>query len=106
MSEPATRSAGEATPDRRFGARTGNGFTFSFDGRAVSAWPGESVAAALLAAGELVLRTDEDGGPRGVVCGIGVCWECRCVVDGRPNTRACMTEARPGMAVGRQRGLE
>ena len=95
-----------AAPDRRFGGRTGDGFAFSFDGRAIRAWPGESVAAALLAAGELVLRTAEDGGARGVVCGIGVCWECRCVVDDRPNTRACMTDARPGMVVRRQWGLE
>jgi hypothetical protein len=27
------------------------------------------------------------------------------VIDGRPNTRACMTEARPDMQVRRQRGL-
>lgn len=91
---------------RRPGGRRGEAFTIAFDGRPIPAWPGESVAAALLAAGERCLRVAEDGGPRGVVCGIGVCWECRCVIDGRPNQRACMTEARPGMNVGRQRGLE
>ncbi len=90
---------------RRFGKRDGKPFTFIFEQRTVEAWPGESVAAALLAADEPHLRTAEDGGARGVLCGIGVCWECRCVIDGRPNTRACMTEARPGMQVRRQQGL-
>ena len=58
----------------------------------------------LLAAGITSLRAAEDGSERGFVCGIGVCWECRLVVDGRANVRACMTEARPGMRVSRQRG--
>lgn len=93
------------TPTRRLGERTDTRFTFRFEGAAVEAWPGESVAAALLAARQLTLRFSEQGDPRGVLCGIGVCWECRCVIDGRPNTRACMTEARPGMEVRRQRGL-
>ena len=80
-------------------------FTFFFNDTVFAAWPGETVAAALLAAGEHWLRTAEDGGHRGVVCGIGVCWECRCVIDGKPNTRACMTEASPEMRVYRQLGL-
>ncbi len=90
---------------RRLGERTGERFTFRFEGHAIEAWPGESVAAALLAAGQLTLRLSEQGDPRGMLCGIGACWECRCVVDGRPNTRACLTEAQPGMEVRRQRGL-
>lgn len=80
-------------------------FMFQFDGREISARPGETVGAALLAADIRFLRRAEDGGPRGLFCGIGVCWECRCVIDGRPNTRACMVEAKPGMAVRRQEGL-
>ncbi|MFQ6022946.1 MAG: (2Fe-2S)-binding protein [Acidiferrobacterales bacterium] len=100
----ARRTTGSTTR-RRFGERAGEPFTFLFDQRPVEAWPGESVAAALLAADEVDLRTGEDGGARGVLCSIGVCWECRCVIDGRPNTRACMTEARPGMQVQRQQGL-
>ncbi len=89
----------------RIGARTGTAFTITFEGRDIPAWPGESVGAALHAADELYLRRDETGGARGLLCGIGVCWECRCTVDGRPNTRACMTEAEPGMVVRRQEGL-
>ena len=93
------------TNDRRLGERNSSGFTFFFEDKPVAAWPGETVAGALLATGERWLRTAEDGGHRGVVCGIGVCWECRCVIDERPNTRACMVEASPGMRVYRQQGL-
>jgi predicted molibdopterin-dependent oxidoreductase YjgC len=81
-------------------------FTFSFEGKPVAAKEGQSVAAALLAAGERCLRIDEAGNPKGAVCGIGACWECRCSIEGVPDTRACMTPARPGMIVRRQRGLD
>lgn len=80
-------------------------FEFSFEGKPVTAREGQSVAAALLEAGERCLRIDEAGNAKGAVCAIGVCWECRCSIDGVPDTRACVTEARPGMIVCRQRGL-
>ena len=92
--------------NRRIRNGSGPVLLFEFEGRSVEALPGESVAAALLANGHYNLRTAEDGGRRGVLCGIGVCWECRCVVDGRPNTRACMVEVTRGMTVRRQRGLD
>jgi hypothetical protein len=81
-------------------------FQFYFEGRPVLAREGQSVAAALIAAGERCLRLDEAGRPKGVVCAIGVCWECRCSIDGKADVRACMTEARPGMKVLRQHGLD
>lgn len=81
-------------------------FRFEFEGKQVTARPGQSVAAALLAAGERCLRIDETGNPKGAVCGIGVCWECRCSIDGVPDIRACMTPAKAGMIVRRQRGLD
>jgi predicted molibdopterin-dependent oxidoreductase YjgC len=79
---------------------------FYFDGKPLAARDGQSVAAALTAAGERCLRIDEAGRPKGVVCGIGVCWECRCRIDGAPDVRACMTRVEPGMRVNRQRGLD
>jgi predicted molibdopterin-dependent oxidoreductase YjgC len=76
-----------------------------FDDKAVPARAGQSVAAALIAAGERCLRIDEAGNAKGVVCAIGTCWECRCTIDGVANTRACMTPVRPGMRVRRQVGV-
>ena len=66
---------------------------------------GQSVAAALLANGIRTLRIDEAGNPKGILCGIGYCFECRCVIDDEPDRRACMVEAKPGMQVRRQQGL-
>ena len=43
----------------------------SFGGRAVAALEGETVAAALTAAGIRTLRTDDRGAPRGVFCAMG-----------------------------------
>jgi D-hydroxyproline dehydrogenase subunit gamma len=76
------------------------------EGRPVTAYLGETVATVLLAEGHLAMRTTVDGSPRGVFCGMGVCFDCLVVVDGQPNTRACMTFVRTGMRIARQDGLE
>lgn len=80
--------------------------TFSFDGNDIAAKPGQSVGAALIAAGHRSWRTTRHGGrPRGVFCGIGVCFDCLIVVNGRPNQRACLVEARDGDVVESQDGV-
>ena len=81
---------------------TCTGLGFRFEGRRIPAVPGQSLAAALAAAGELVLGTGKDGSPRGAFCGMGVCHDCLVVVDGRAGQRACMTAARDGAEVSRQ----
>ncbi|AZC14690.1 MULTISPECIES: (2Fe-2S)-binding protein [unclassified Microbacterium] len=74
------------------------------DGVAVTAYEGESVAAAVMAAETLALRLTEGGAPRGYFCGMGVCFDCTMVVDGVPQTRTCMTWVREGMTVEHQVG--
>lgn len=75
------------------------------DGRPVRAFEGESVAAALLAAGERALRTtSRRGEARGLYCGIGVCFDCAMTIDGQPNVRACQTPVRAEMRVESQAG--
>ena len=82
-------------------------FTFLLDGTPVEAYPGETIAAALIAAGRRCFRhSARRRAPRGLYCGMGVCWECVLVVDDRPNVRACMTPATPGMRVQTQHGLD
>ena len=79
--------------------------TFSFDGKDITAEPGQSVGAALLAAGYRSWRTTLQGGaPRGLFCGIGICFDCLVVVNGRPGQRACLTEVRDGDVVESQEG--
>lgn len=88
------------------GLERGAPVSLTLDGRAVTAYQGESVAGLLLAEGQPAMRTTQAGDPRGVYCGMGVCFDCLVVVDGVPNTRACVTWVREGMVVSRQDGLD
>ena len=77
-----------------------------FDGRLVQAQDGESLLAALLASGVRVLRTmPRTGETRGGYCLVGRCSDCLVIVDGVPNSYACMTEICGGMVVETQHGL-
>jgi predicted molibdopterin-dependent oxidoreductase YjgC len=69
------------------------------DGQPVTAPSGRSIAAALVEHGELRLRRGPSGAPRGIYCGIGVCFECRIHVEGRGMVRACVTPVEDGMRV-------
>jgi glycine/D-amino acid oxidase-like deaminating enzyme len=71
----------------------------TFDGSPVSALPGETVAAALSAAGILAYRRTASGAPRGLWCGMGACFDCLVTIDGRANQRACLAKVAPGMVV-------
>ncbi|MGW2814510.1 (2Fe-2S)-binding protein [Streptomyces sp. NPDC001415] len=93
------------TPRELAGAPPGPAFEITLDGRPVSALPGQSVAAALWAAGILAWRTTrEEGRPRGAFCGIGQCYECLAVINGVPNRRACLVPAGPGDEISTQGG--
>jgi predicted molibdopterin-dependent oxidoreductase YjgC len=88
------------------GVERGKRLSFLFDGQPIDAFKGETVAAALFAAGRRVLRTTAvTQSARGVFCGMGVCFDCLVVIDGEPNRRACMTFARDGMRVETQTGF-
>ncbi len=87
------------------GVERGERVRITVDERPVDCHLGESVAAAMIAdTGDLTLRWTSGGDPRGLFCGMGVCFECLVVVDGQPSTRACMTWVRDGMSVATQVG--
>ena len=93
------------TPIALVGATPEPALRFAFDGAPVTALPGQTVGAALLAAGVRTLRTTRvEGKPRGMFCGIGVCFDCLVTVNGEPNVRACLTPVRDGDDVRTQRG--
>jgi predicted molibdopterin-dependent oxidoreductase YjgC len=71
----------------------------------VNAFEGESVAAVMMVDGHVAMRTTIEGEPRGIFCGMGVCFDCLVVVDDVPNTRACMTWVKAGMRIKSQKGL-
>ncbi|HEY2023761.1 (2Fe-2S)-binding protein [Paraburkholderia sp.] len=59
-----------------------------------------TVAAALLASGQLTCRSSAvSGAPRGPFCMMGVCFECLVEIDGVPNRQGCMTRVADGMRV-------
>jgi len=72
---------------------------FEFDGRSVKAREGQTIAEALLASGITTVRKTRYGQERGVFCAMGVCYECRAIVNGTPNTRTCMTPVTQGCKV-------
>ena len=80
--------------------RSGSPITLSFDGRPIPAVVGDSVGAALTRAGVRSWRTTRRRGrPRGLFCGIGICYDCLLTVDGSANQRACLVPAADGMVV-------
>jgi D-hydroxyproline dehydrogenase subunit gamma len=83
----------------------GRALTIFFDGVATPARDGDSVAAALLAAGHAACRKSAvSDAPRGAYCLMGVCFDCLVMIDGIANRQACLTPVRDGMRVETQRG--
>ena len=79
--------------------------TITFAGRTLQARDGQSVAAALTAAGVRSWRITRRGArPRGLFCGIGACFDCLLTIDGRPAQRACLVPVRDGMILGETGG--
>ncbi|MFE9776105.1 (2Fe-2S)-binding protein [Streptomyces sp. NPDC005931] len=92
-------------PPQSTGTGGDGAFTVTFDGRPVAALPGRTVAAVLWSAGITSWRsTRGEERPRGVFCGIGVCFDCLVTVNDRPNLRACLITVRPGDAIRSQEG--
>lgn len=81
------------------GVERGAAFEFTFEGQSIKAYPGEMIGAALLATGISTFRLTRKGQPRGIFCGIGLCYDCLVVVEGKPNCRACLTPAQAGVQV-------
>jgi D-hydroxyproline dehydrogenase subunit gamma len=78
---------------------------FTFEGEAMSAHRGDSVAAALLGAGIGHSRTTpKSATARAPYCMMGVCFECLIEIDGVANRQGCLVEVRDGMDVRRQQG--
>jgi sarcosine oxidase subunit alpha len=69
------------------------------NGRAVRVCAGTTVAAAVMFAGKTAFRRSVTGEPRGPLCGMGICFECRVTIDGVPHSRSCQTLCADGMEV-------
>jgi sarcosine oxidase subunit alpha len=71
----------------------------SVDGVSVEMPAGSMVSAAILKTGVYTFRRSATGEPRGPLCGMGICFECRVVIDGEPHCRSCQTVCKDGMDV-------
>jgi len=79
---------------------------FTFDGKTLTGLEGEPIAVALKENGVMIHRyTSKQHKPRGIFCAIGRCTDCVMVVNGKPNTRTCITLLQEGMDVRTQYGV-
>ncbi|WP_090302144.1 (2Fe-2S)-binding protein [Ensifer sp. YR511] len=70
------------------------------DGESVEVAEGDSVSTALLCAGNASFRrTAVTNTTRGPYCGMGVCFDCLCTIDGEGDRQACLTPVRDGMRI-------
>jgi sarcosine oxidase, subunit alpha len=83
----------------------GRPIRFTFRGRELPAYEGETISAALYAAEIRVFgRHHKDGSPQGLFCANGQCAQCMVVADGVP-VKSCMQLVRDGMLVEPADGL-
>ena len=69
------------------------------NGKKISVSPGTVVAVAIALAGETRFRRSVQGLPRGPLCGMGVCMECRVAINGQTQCRSCQTLCEVGMEI-------
>lgn len=78
---------------------------FTWNGATFTGYEGDTLAAALLAAGVNCNRLHPvTAEPRAAYCMMGICFECLVEIDGVPNRQACQVRLRDGMQVSLQRG--
>lgn len=84
---------------------TGGRIGVTMDGKLVEVRAGDSVAAAMLAAGFDRCRSAAvSGGKRAPHCMMDVCFDCLVTVDGIGNRQGCLIEVRQGMRIETQSG--
>ena len=70
----------------------------AIDGKPRTVKAGTTVAVAIAVAG-LPCRTSVSGQPRGPLCAMGICFECRATVNGVAHRRTCQLVCEPGMDI-------
>jgi sarcosine oxidase subunit alpha len=82
------------------GIHPGTPLEFTFEGRKVSGFEGESIASALMRAGISSFRFTRIGREaRGYYCGMGICWECAVYIENDGIVRSCSYPVRQGLSV-------
>lgn len=73
--------------------------TVKVNGKPVNVGAGTMVSGAVAMAGVAAFRKSVTGEPRGPLCGMGICFECRVTLDGRAHVRACQATCEDGMDI-------
>jgi D-hydroxyproline dehydrogenase subunit gamma len=69
------------------------------NGKGIRVTSGTVVAAAMAQAGISTFRHSVSGAPRGPLCGMGICMECRVTINGQQHCRSCLRLCEEGMEV-------
>lgn len=85
-----SRSAGDASATEQVNV--------TVNGIPVAVADGTTVAVAVLLQG-VSCRRSVSGQPRGPLCGIGICFECRVEINGTPHCRSCQIVCQSGMEI-------
>ncbi len=72
--------------------------TLRVNGKQIDVPANATVAVAMVLAG--ARRKSITGESRGPLCGMGICFECRATIDGRPHSRSCQVVCAADMEVG------
>ncbi len=75
-----------------------NQLTVTVNGTPVLVPSGTTVAVAMMIAGQ-ACRTSVSGEPRGPLCGMGICFDCRVTIGGIQHCRSCQVLCEQGMHV-------
>jgi hypothetical protein len=89
-------------PEMKFiqGVDPGPAFEFTFDGKTLSGFEGETIVSALVRHRTLGQRlSQKQSATRGYYCGMGLCWECAVHVEDEGVVRSCTYPLRPGLRV-------
>jgi D-hydroxyproline dehydrogenase subunit gamma len=73
--------------------------TITVNGARIGVPAGAMVATAVVMAGIRTFRRSVTGEPRGPLCGMGICFECRVTINGEAHQRSCQILCEPGMEV-------
>ena len=76
-----------------------NSVELRINGKLITVPPGTIVAAAIALANVKTFHKSVSHQPRGPLCGMGICMECRVTINGQPHCRSCQTLCEPGMEV-------
>lgn len=72
--------------------------TLTVNGAPIVVPSGATVAVAMAIAGH-ACRTSASGESRGPLCGMGICFECRVAINGKPHRPGCQILCEQGMDV-------